>query len=156
MISLIWAMDKNNLIGSNNKMPWHVKEDLLYFKEKTAGKTVLMGRSTYESLKGYYKNRPLPYGKIYVASTQIKELEDAIVIPDCKAFLENNQEDIFVIGGKKIYELALPYADYLYVSLIKGEFLGDCYFPFLDFSQYELIVNEEKEKVIFKVYKVNR
>ena len=74
MISLIWAMDKNWLIGKENKIPWHYKKDLMYFKEKTQGKTVLMGDNTYYSLKGYYKDRPLPYGKIYVASLNDLEL----------------------------------------------------------------------------------
>ena len=68
MIHLIWAMTKNHVIGLQNKMPWHIKEDLIYYKEHTAGKTVVMGENTYYSLKGYYKSKPLPYGKIYVAS----------------------------------------------------------------------------------------
>ena len=68
MINLIWAMTKDNLIGKGNLMPWHIKEDLVYYKNKTAGKTVVMGEETYYSLKGYYKTRPLPYGTIYVAS----------------------------------------------------------------------------------------
>ena len=55
MINLIWAMDDNWLIGKDNRMPWHVKEDLLYYKEKTLGKTVFLGYNNYVSLKGYYK-----------------------------------------------------------------------------------------------------
>ena len=82
MISLIWAMDINWLIGIDDKLPWHYREDLLYYKEKTAGKTVLMGDKTYYSLKGYYKTKPLPYGKIFVASLDKLELEDAIVVND--------------------------------------------------------------------------
>ena len=90
MISLIWAMSEKWLIGKDNKIPWHVKEDLLYYKEKTNGKTVLMGENTYFSLKGYYKNRPLPYGKIYVASLSDNEFIDAIKIDDVISFLNNN------------------------------------------------------------------
>ena len=75
MIKLIWAMDKNWLIGKENKIPWHYKEDLLYYKEKTAGQIVLMGDNTYFSLKGYYKTKPLPYAKIYVASLNDLKLE---------------------------------------------------------------------------------
>ena len=75
MISLIWAMDINWLIGIDDKLPWHYREDLLYYKEKTAGKTVLMGDKTYYSLKGYYKTKPLPYGKIFVASLDKLELD---------------------------------------------------------------------------------
>ena len=68
MISLIWAMTEDHLIGIDDKIPWHIKEDLLYYKSKTKGQIVLMGEATYYSLKGYYKTKPLPYGKIYVAS----------------------------------------------------------------------------------------
>ena len=65
---MIWAMDEDFLIGKDDQIPWHIKEDLLYYKSKTKGQTVLMGEATYYSLKGYYKTKPLPYGKIYVAS----------------------------------------------------------------------------------------
>ena len=87
MISLIWAMDKNWLVGKDNKLPWHFKEDLLYYKSKTLGKTVLMGDKSYFSLKSYYKEKPLPYGKIYVASLDNLELDDATVVSDVISFL---------------------------------------------------------------------
>ena len=89
MISLIWAMTSNRLIGKNNKIPWHVKEDLLYYKEKTKGQVVLMGENTYYSLKGYYKDKPLPYGKIYVASLSDNVFADAVKIDDVVSFLKN-------------------------------------------------------------------
>ena len=88
MISLIWAMDKNWLVGKGDKLPWHFKEDLIYYKSKTAGKTVLMGDKSYFSLKSYYKDKPLPYGKIYVASLDQLELDDAIVVNDVISFLK--------------------------------------------------------------------
>ena len=68
MINMIWAMDKNNLIGDGNRIPWHIKEDLIYYKNKTKGQVVLMGDATYFSLKSYYKTKPLPYGKCYIAT----------------------------------------------------------------------------------------
>ena len=67
MINLIWAMDENQLVGKDDRIPWHIKEDLVYFKNKVKDKTVLMGDTTYYSLKGSYKDKPLPYGTIYVA-----------------------------------------------------------------------------------------
>ena len=153
MIKLIWAMDKFNLIGKENKIPWHIKEDLVYFKEKTKGQTVLMGLNTYYSLKGYYKTRPLPYGKIYVASLDDVTLDDAEVVKDCVEFLKNFNDDIFVCGGATIYKLSLPLADMLYVSIIKGEYSGDAYFPTVDFSKYELVSRDDQERVTFDVYK---
>ena len=155
MISLIWAMSEKWLIGKDNKIPWHVKEDLLYYKEKTNGKTVLMGENTYYSLKGYYKNRPLPYGKIYVASLSDNEFIDAIKIDDVITFLNNNKEDLFVVGGASIYKLAIPYANRLYISIIKGEYEGDTYFPKFNLDDFKIISKNETEKVIYYIYERN-
>lgn len=134
MIKLIWAMDQNWLIGKDNKIPWHYKEDLLYYKEMTAGKNVLMGDKTYYSLKGYYKTKPLPYGKIYVASLEDITLSDAVVINDIKTFLANNKEDLWVVGGSTIYRFALEFADELYITHIEKTYDGDAYFPKFDLN----------------------
>lgn len=153
MIQLIWAMTENQVIGKNNKIPWHIKEDLLYYKSCTAGKTVLMGEKTYYSLKGYYKNRPLPYGKIYVATLDATlKLEDATIILDVVDFLKQTKEDIWVVGGATIYQYALPFADRLYISYIKGSFEGDTYFPKIDFSNYKLIWQKETIEVRYTIF----
>lgn len=129
MINLIWAMDINWLIGLDNKLPWRYKEDLAYFKEKTHNKCVLMGDNTYESMKGYYQNRPLPFTPIYVASRgSNKTYDGAIVIDDVELFLKEFKTEIWVIGGSKIYELALPYANRLYITWIKKAYQGNKYF----------------------------
>lgn len=153
MINLIWAMDENWLVGKDDLIPWHIKEDLLYFKSKVKGKTVVMGDTTYFSLKGYYKNRPLPYGKIYVASLDNNlKLEDAEVINDFKSFIENYNEEIWVTGGATIFKMALPYADNLYISFIKGKYEGNIYFPKFDLNEYKLIWKEDTERVLFSLY----
>ena len=153
MINLIWAMTKVNLIGKGNLMPWHIKEDLVYYKNKTAGKTVVMGEETYYSLKGYYKTRPLPYGTIYVASlnTDLK-LDDAIVINDLIDFVSNFKDELWVVGGATIYKLTLPYADRLYISFVKGNYEGDKYFPQIDYSKYKLIWDNETDLVHYTLY----
>lgn len=144
MINMIWAMDENQLIGNGDKIPWHIKEDLLYYKTKTKGQTVLMGEATYHSLKGYYKTRPLPYGKIYVASLNPQAgFSDAEVVTDLDSFLKGFEEDLWIVGGATIYRLSLPYANRLFISYIKGKYEGDTYFPVIDFSQYKLIWEEE-------------
>ena len=153
MISMIWAMDENNLIGNGDKIPWHCKEDLIYYKNKTKGQTVLMGEATYFSLKGYYKTKPLPYGKIYVASlTDGLELADAIVIKDIFSFLESLDEDLWVVGGATIYKLCLPFADRLYISYIQGEHEGDKYFPQIDFTNYKLTWEEKTTQVRYTLF----
>ena len=153
MINLIWAMTKDNLIGKGNLMPWHIKEDLVYYKNKTAGKTVVMGEETYFSLKGYYKTRPLPYGTIYVASLNPDlKLDDAIVINDLIGFVTSYKDELWVVGGATIYKLTLPYADRLYISFVKGNYEGDKYFPQIDYSNYKLIWDNETDLVHYTLY----
>lgn len=155
MLSLIVATDKNSLIGKNNKIPWHVKEDLLYYKEKTNNKTVIMGLQTYNSLLYYYKTKPLPYKKIYVCTRQKITLENVIIVNDLKSFLLDTkfEEEVFVVGGSQIYKIALDYVDMMYISIIKGDFDGDTYFPSYDKNLFEQIQSTETEKVIFNIYK---
>ncbi|MDR2828081.1 MAG: dihydrofolate reductase [Acholeplasmatales bacterium] len=154
MINLIWAMDLNNLIGKNNKIPWHYKEDLLYYKNKTEGNIVLMGEKTYYSLKEYYKTKALPYKKIYVASINKIEGSDFILVNDIKKFLENydDKEDIWIVGGKTIYELSLPYASKLYITIVLETYDGDTYMNNLDLKEYKLISSELKQPLVFLEY----
>lgn len=152
MIKLIWAMDQNWLIGKGNQLPWHYKKDLAYFKEKTKGQPVLMGDMTYDSLKSYYKDKPLPFGQLYIASVSDREFTDAIKVTNIDAFLSTHTDDLFVIGGKTIYRLSLPYADQLYITFIDKSHEGDVYFPAFDLSQYKLIQEEKVDELRFCVY----
>ena len=149
-------MDKNNLVGKGDKIPWHIKEDLLYYKSKTNGQTVLMGDQTYFSLKGYYKDKPLPYGKIYVATIDKNlKIDGVTMIYDLVSFLENNKDDLWVVGGATIYKISLPYADRLYISFVKGEYEGDRYFPQIDFSKYNLVWENDTDKVRYTLFERN-
>ena len=153
MINLIWAMTKTNLIGKGNLMPWHIKEDLIYFKSRTSGKTVLMGEQTYYSLKGYYKNRPLPYGTIYVASLDTNlVLEDAIVINDVIKFVKEFDGELWVTGGAMIFSLTLPYADNLFISFVKADYEGDKYFPQINYDEFKLVWDNETDLVHYTQY----
>lgn len=157
MINLIWAMDKNQLVGDGDRIPWHIKEDLLYYKSKTNGKVVLMGDTTYYSLKSYYKTKPLPYGKIYVATIDKDlvindELNEVVMIYDLIDFISKYEDELWVCGGATIYKLSLPYADRLYISFVKGEYKGDRYFPIIDFSKYNRIWENDTDKVLYTIY----
>ena len=151
---MIWAMDEENIIGYKNRIPWHCKEDLIYYKEHTKGKTVVMGEATYYSLKGYYKDKPLPYGKIYVATIDKNLVIDGVImVYDLVNFLENNQEDdLWVVGGATIYKISLPYANRLYISFIKGTHEGDRYFPKINFDDYKLIWENNSDLVRYTVF----
>ncbi|VEU80815.1 dihydrofolate reductase [Haploplasma axanthum] len=152
MINLIWAMDENWLVGNNDKLPWHFPKDLTYFKNVTKDKIVLMGDLTYESMKGYYKTKPFPFKKIYVANLIDKVYEDAILVKDVNHFLKNNNEEIFVIGGPTIYNLALPYADRLYITFVLGRFEGNRYFKKFDLNDYQLVNYSNTDSLIFATY----
>lgn len=151
MIKLIWAQDKNGLIGANNKMAWHCKEDLLYYKSLTQGQTVLLGYNNYVSLMGYYKDKPLPYGKIYLLTHRDIKIEGINVIHSLDEALK--EDDLWVIGGAQIYKLMLEHADYLYVSLIKGDYVGDTYFPEVCYDDYILESKRESDVATYLVYK---
>ncbi|MCD8562112.1 MAG: dihydrofolate reductase [Acholeplasmataceae bacterium] len=153
MISLIWAMDENWLIGKDNVLPWHYPKDLAYFKSKTKNQTVLMGDMTYESLKGYYKDKPLPFGKIYVANLVDKAYPDAHLVKDMHQFLRETKEDVMVIGGKTIYQLALPYAQRLYITLCFRQTSMEMFILLpLIYQSLKLIEKTMEDGLIFAVY----
>ena len=98
MIKMIWAMDESCLIGSNNKMPWHVKEDLIYYKNLTKDFPVLMGYNTYKSLLGYYDGKKFPYKKTYVLSNGPIDDDRITVVSDLNDFIKKLDFDLFVVG----------------------------------------------------------
>lgn len=152
MISLIFAVDPNFLIGKGNDLPWDYKEDLKYFREKTSGKTVLMGLETFKSILSRI-HKPLPNRHSVIASLVPYEYPGAEVIGDLFAYLkEPRNEEIFVIGGKTIYELSFPYADRLYITHIKKEHDGDVYLKKFDLSDFKVISKEETDDLTFAVY----
>ncbi|MFU0252098.1 dihydrofolate reductase [Spiroplasma sp. Moj] len=155
MIKLLWAMDENNLIGQNNQLPWHLREELQHFKETTLGQTILFGRLTYEGI-----GRPLSKRKTLVLTRQLDyqiNHPDVEVVTDLTAIInfyhQNPNEDIYICGGKKNYEATLPYADELIISYIKGKYQGDTYFPSFDLNQFTLIKSNEYQQFVIKYYK---
>jgi len=140
MISLILAMDKNNLIGNKNGLPWKLPADLAYFKKITMGHTVIMGRKTYESI-----GRPLP-GRRNVVLTRDSGFtaEGCIICNKLNDALKyGDDEEAFVIGGAEIYSQFLPYARKLYITKIEEAFEGDTYFNEIDFREWRLVSKQE-------------
>ena len=134
MIYAIVAADKNNGIGFNGDLLEHIPEDLKYFKQLTTGNTVIMGRKTWDSLP----NKPLPNRTNIVITNntnmegqaEFMDLTDVILY-----FIYNKNDDIFIIGGGKIYEELLPMCNRVYVTKIfKDHDQVDTYFPNLDES----------------------
>lgn len=140
-ITLIWAMSRNRVIGRNNALPWRLPADLKYFKAQTTGKTILMGRSTWESIG----SKPLP-GRRNIVLTHNREYkaEGAEVIHSLAEALEiASHEELWVIGGAAIYSQLLEYSDRLLVTLIDEDVDGDAYFPDFSWDNYALIGEEE-------------
>ncbi len=125
-LALIAAMDRNLLIGKNGKMPWHIPEDLAWFKECTLGHIVIMGRRTWWSLR-----HPLPDRENIVLSRDPGfEAKGAIVLHGITDLLRYcGARRAFVIGGAEIFRQFIPLATSFYQSLIDAEFEGDTWFP---------------------------
>ena len=144
-------MDKNRGIGYQNKIPWHIREDLLRFKNLTTGKTIIVGRKTYESLIAYYEKsgRPMPDRKMIVI-TRNKDILQKLNVFFTDS-IENAIElakkielqEVIISGGAQIFELGIKYADKLYLTIIEGDFPVDTYFP--DYSVFKKIIKEEKK-----------
>jgi len=145
-LALIVAMAKNHVIGINNNLPWHLSEDLKYFKRVTMGKPIIMGRKTFESI-----GKPLPgRTNIVVTRNANYQVEGVKVVHSLKAAMElcesiaviDGCEEAMVIGGAELYQQALPLADYLYLTEVHAEVEGDAFFPEFDRSDWQEIARE--------------
>lgn len=133
-VSMIAAVGKNLELGKNNDLIWHFKEDMKFFKDTTMGHTVVMGRKTFESLP-----KALPGRKnIVISSNAEYQAQGATVVTSVEEAIQiAANEEIFVIGGGKIYAEFLPYADKLYLTEIDAECEdADTYFPQFNKSEY--------------------
>ena len=133
-VSMIAAVGKNLELGKNNDLIWHFKEDMKFFKDTTMGHTVVMGRKTFESLP-----KALPGRKnIVISSNAQYQAQGATVVTSVEEALQiADNEEVFVIGGGKIYAEFLPYADKLYLTEIYAECEdADTYFPQFNKSEY--------------------
>lgn len=148
------AAAENGVIGKNNDLPWYLPEDLKHFKEVTTGKTVLMGRKTFESILARLK-KPLP-GRKNVVITRQKDYqapEGVLIFASLdQAVQALSAEDIYVIGGAEIYKQALPLAEKMYITHVKGNYEGDAFLPEINFSKWKKIESEMHDKYEFAVY----
>ncbi|MBN6186118.1 dihydrofolate reductase [Aneurinibacillus sp. BA2021] len=140
MISIVVAMDKERVIGKDNRLPWHLPADLKHFKNITMGHAIVMGRKTYESI-----GRPLP-GRTNVILTQNRDYqaEGCLVMHTVQDVLQRfSDEPVDIIGGAQIVDLFLPYADTLQLTVIDASFPGDVYFPEINLEEWRLVSREK-------------
>ena len=143
MLSIIVAKAKNNIIGKDNQLIWHLSDDLKRFKKLTTGHTIIMGRKTFESI-----GRVLPNRKHVILSKNSDlniENENVEIINDISSLDKyiDSQEENFVIGGAAIYQLLMSKTKKMYITEIEKDFEGDVYFPEINMNEWKII---EKEK----------
>ncbi|MFY0663429.1 MAG: dihydrofolate reductase [Natronospirillum sp.] len=145
--ALIWAQARNRVIGRDNKLPWYLPNDLQYFKKVTLGKPVIMGRKTFDSI-----GKPLPGRTNIVLTRTPKGLPEGVVAVTTLAeayeqaeavALINGVDEVIVMGGAQIYELALPDADRLYVTHVHAEVEGDARFPEVNWQRFKELSRED-------------
>ena len=136
-IKIIAALGTNGVIGDKGRIPWFIRGELKRFKDITMGHNVVMGRKTFESIGKVLEGRRniiISNNKSFHADGAIVENSLDLAISQC-----DKGKDIFIIGGSKIYEMALKYCDYLYLTVIHKSFSGDTFFPEYDARKWTLI-----------------
>lgn len=147
-ISMIWAMDSNRGIGIENRIPWRLPADMAFFKSYTTGKTVVMGRKTFQSFPKALPNRR----NVVLSRNADLALEGAEIVTSVEEVLERygSEGELVIIGGAEIYNLFMPLANKLFVTEIDETFPGtDAFFPAYDESQWALTerkLGEQNEK----------
>ena len=138
---MIVAVDEQRAIGKDNKLLWHIPEDLKRFKELTTGHAVIMGENTYHSIGCPLPNRM----NIVVTLDQTLQLPGCQVVHSIDEALtvarEQEEEEVFIIGGASIYRQMLPLVERLYLTLVEGAHEADTFFP--EYTEFKKIISEE-------------
>lgn len=144
ILSCIVAVAENGVIGRENDLPWHLSADLKRFKRLTSGHTIVMGRKTYESI-----GRPLPNRRNVVLTRRPALTWEGV---DVESSLDDalrscdGESEVFVIGGRALYDIALPRADRLYLTRVLESFDGDVFFPTNALEEFTLVSEEPHER----------
>lgn len=144
VISLIVAASENNAIGAGNQLPWHLPNDMKFFKNTTWGMPVIMGRKTFQSMSG----KPLP-GRYNIILTQQEDhgidQQEVIIAKTIEEALtkagETDCKEVFVIGGGQVFDVFLPLADKIFMTRVHTVINGDVYFPEIDESVWQQTYN---------------
>lgn len=151
IISIIVAIARNNIIGKENELPWHLPADFEYFKKTTEGHPLIMGYKTHLSIG---KLLPGRLNIVLCNDPNLKILEGAEMAESFeKAFeLAKNSDEVFIIGGASVYAQGLNYADRLYITEVQTDAEGDIYFPQFDKNQWKEIKREKRQKDAENIY----
>ncbi|MCL5428228.1 MAG: dihydrofolate reductase [Chloroflexi bacterium] len=143
LISLVAAVDQRSGIGRDNRLPWHLSDDLKHFRRLTMGHHVLMGRKTYESSQG-----KMPGRKLIVLSRSAGLLaSDVKIVSSLEAGIQFAQAagetELFIIGGAQVFAQALPFADHIYYTEVHADAGADTFFPDFDCTQWKEISRQD-------------
>jgi dihydrofolate reductase len=149
-ICIIAALSENRVIGKDGQIPWRIPEDMKHFRELTTPHPIIVGRKTYES----FPKRPLPNRVNIILSREYTKTTDSDVDLDVYHYkhlgsaialgASLDHEKVFIVGGGQIYNQTIDLADRLFLTLVRGDFDGDTYFP--DYSAFRKIVSEEQRE----------
>ena len=153
ILSHIVAVSSNDVIGVNNTLPWDIPEDMKFFREKTKGKALIMGRKTFESV-----GHPLPH-RLNVVITRQKNYPsvapNVVVQPDLKSAIEHCAsqvskygQEVFIIGGGEIFKDSMDIVDVIYLTRIHKEFPGDIKYPLVDEKKFTLAERRDRTEPV--------
>lgn len=146
MLAAIWAQDEKGTIGKNNQLPWHLPNDLKFFKQMTENNTIVMGRKTFEGMG----SRPLPNRQTIVMTSDVSYQPEGVKVmhsaDEVLAFANTFNGITFISGGTQIYQEFMPYYQVLYRTLIQQTFEGDTTFPPVDWDKWDCINISEGEQ----------
>lgn len=138
MLSIIVCHDQNLVIGHDNKMPWHLPNDLKRVKALTTGNTIVMGRNTFLSL-----GKPLPNRKNVVLTTDSQFKAEGVEVIHHIDDIKRLEGHVFIFGGQKLYEQMMDEVDDMYVTVIEAKHPGDAFFPEYTFKDWQVADIEE-------------
>ncbi|MDJ1500392.1 dihydrofolate reductase [Xanthocytophaga agilis] len=145
IISLIAAMDLNRAIGYKNQLPWkHLPADWDNLKKVTAGKKMIMGRRSYESPDRLWSEA----GNVVITRQPDYQTDKGFLVADTleKALqLVGDVDEIFILGGEEIFRISLPLADRIYLTIVKGTFQADAFFPEFIVSDFQIIQHDDHQ-----------
>ncbi len=166
VISLIVAHSSNRVIGIDGQLPWHIPDDLKYFKAITIGKPIIMGRKTFDSI-----GKPLP-GRLNIIITKKTDLiiDECVVVNNLEAAIleaknyfktqDKEQEEIFIIGGAQIFKQSMEFVNKIYITEVHAEYAGDVFFDELSDNDWIEISRDlhdsENDKIPFSFVTYNK
>ena len=140
--TIVVAISENHAIGKDNKLLWHLPNDLKHFKDITTGHTVIMGRKTYDSV-----GRPLPKRRNIIITRQDLRIEGCEVVGSIEAALElcKTEAEVFVVGGAEIYKQAMHLTDRIYLTIVHKAYEADTFFPAIDLKEWKEVSREDHQ-----------